>query len=163
MPAQPEFYDDKLESLVRKCIVFPADGSETRLVPMIARTVTDEDISSRLAFYRYVDMASTLGDGYRRTRVMAHRAWYDVLNVYLLFYNLSPNLPINLNLAHLIGVTPPHLKIRKRLFWRGDVVAMKVRQKSERIDRIVENLEADLSDLGFLEELFLEKYQKGVL
>jgi len=164
MPAEPAFRNDKLENLVRECIVFPADGSETRIVPMIARTVTDEDTSSLLMYSRCVDMASTFGDSYRKTRVWAHRsALGGVQSSYLFFYNLSPNLPINLNVANLIGVTPPQLKNRKRLFWRGDVVAMKVRPKSEQIDCIVESLDADLLELRFVEEFFREKYQDGVL
>jgi hypothetical protein len=44
MPAKPLFLNDKLETLVRKCIVFPADGSETRIVHMVARTLTVGDI-----------------------------------------------------------------------------------------------------------------------
>lgn len=163
MPAKPVYRNDKLENLVRKCIVFPADGSETRVVHMITRTVTNEDIDSLSLYSRCVDMASTFGDSYRKTRVMPHSARDGVQNIYLFFYNLSPNLPTNVNVAHLIGVTPSHLKTRKRLFWRGDVVAMKVKPESERVHFIVESLEADLVDLMFLEEFFREEYQDGFL
>lgn len=165
MPAQPCFSNDKLENLVRKCIVFPTDGSETRIVPMIARTVTteDADTTSLFLYSRCVDMASTFGDNYRKTRVIAHRSARDgVQSTYLFFYNLSPNLPINLNIARLIGVTPSHLKTRKRLFWRGDVVAMKVQPESERFDFIVESLDADLFELTPLEEFLREQYQMDV-
>ncbi|KAF8961357.1 hypothetical protein BDZ97DRAFT_1828877 [Flammula alnicola] len=164
MPAEPAFLNDKLESLVRKCIVFPADGSETRIVHMIARTVTLEDISSLTCHSRCVDMASTFGDNYRKTRVMTHQSARDgVQSTYLLFYNLSLNLPINLNVAHVIGVTPSHLKTRKRLFWRGDIVAMKVQPQSGQIDFIVESLDANLFELGPLEEFLRKGYQEEVL
>ena len=161
MPAKPRFINDKLEILVRKCIVFPADGSETRLVHMVARTVTVEDIPPLAGYSRCVDMASTFGDEYRKTQVLAYKISRDgVQSTYLFFYNLSPNLPINLSIARVIGVTPSHLKSRKRLFWRGDVVAMKVQPESE---SIVESLDADLFDLNPLEEFFRMRYQGGSL
>ena len=161
MPAKPRFINDKLEILVLKCIVFPADGSETRLVHMVARTVTVEDIPPLAGYSRCVDMASTFGDEYRKTQVLAYKISRDgVQSTYLFFYNLSPNLPINLSIARVIGVTPSHLKSRKRLFWRGDVVAMKVQPESE---SIVESLDADLFDLNPLEEFFRMRYQGGSL
>jgi hypothetical protein len=165
MPAEPLFLNDKLETLVRKCIVFPADSSEARIVHMIARTVTDEDdILSLKMHSRCVDLASTFGDDYRKTQVMVYNGVPDgIQGTYLFFYNQSPNLPINLSVAHVIGVTPSHLKTKKRLFWRGDVVAMKVKPESELIDFIVESLDADLFELSRLEEFLREKYQVGEL
>ena len=165
MPVEPVFLNDKLESLVRKCIVFPANGSETCIVPMIARTVTSEDdITSLRLHSRCVDMASTFGNEYRKTQVVAHKStWNGVQITYLFFYNLSPHLPINLNVAHVIGVTPHHLKTKKRLFWRGDLVLMKVQPESELVDWIVESLDADMSELRPLEEFLREVYQEGGL
>ena len=162
------FLGDKLEILARKCIVFPASGSETHIAHMVARTVTTDDISSLVLYSRCVDMTSTFGDDYRNTRSMVYKIARDsgVQSTYLIFYNLSPNLPINLNVAHVVGVTPSDLKTRKRLFWRGDVVAMKVQPRAEPLDRydfIVESLDADLSELSPLEEFLREKYQVGFL
>jgi len=161
MPAETVFRNDKIENLVRKCIVFPADGSETRLVHMIARTVIEEDITALKLYSRCVDMTSTFGDECRKMRVMSYRCIQNGVErvTYLFFYNLSPNLPINLNIAHLIGVAPSHLK--KRLFWRGDVVAMKVESESELIDFIVESMDADILELGPLENFLRERYQEG--
>jgi len=165
MPAKPAFFNDKLEILVRKCIVFPADGSETRLDPMIARTVTLDDISSLRLFNRCVDMTSTFGDSYCKTRVAGpHQTTRDgVESTYLLFYNLSLNLPINLNIARVIGVTPLQLQTKKRLFWRGGVVAMKVRPESKECDFMVESLDADLLELRSLEKFFPDYYGRGTL
>lgn len=164
MPAEPAFRNDKLESLIRKCIVFPADGSEARLDPMIARTVTENDISSMRLFNRCVDMTSTFGDSYRQTQVASHQTTQDgVQSTYLLFYNLSLNLPFNLNIARVISVTPLQLQTRKRLFWRGDIVAMKVRPESKERDFMVKSLDADLLELRSLEKFFLDNYRKGVL
>ncbi|KIL66965.1 hypothetical protein M378DRAFT_159896 [Amanita muscaria Koide BX008] len=107
-------------------------------------------------------MARTFGDDYRKTQVMDHKSTRDgIKSTYLFFYNLSPNLPINLNVLHVIGVTPSHLKTRKRLFWRGDVVATKVQPESEQRDFIIENLDADISELRPLEEFLRATYQKG--
>ena len=162
MPAVAYYRDDTLESLIRKCIVFPADGSETRLVHMIARTVTQDDPTNLCSYNRCVEMATTFGGDFRKVRVMAHRTGQDVQSTYLFFYNLSPNLPINLTIARVIGVTPSHLKNKKYLFWRGDVVAMKVQPKSEQIHFLVQCLDADLFELGPLEEFLRETYLKGV-
>ena len=165
MPAKPAFRNDKLEILVRKCIVFPADGSETRLEPMIARTVTVDDISGIRLYNRCVDMTSTFGDCYRKTQVTHYQTTEDgVHSTYLLFYNLSPKLPINLNIARVIGVTPPQLQTKKRLFWRGDVFAMKVQPESEsKFIIMVKSLDADLLELRSPEKFFLDLYQRGAL
>jgi hypothetical protein len=164
MPAEPAYHNDKLETLVRKCIVFPEDGSEARIDSMIARTVTEDDITSMRLFNRCVDMTSTFGDSYRNTQVAGpHQITRDgVRSTYLLFYNLSLNLPINLNIAYVIGVTPPQLQTKKRLFWRGDVVAMKVRLESE-FSSMVKSLDADLLELRSLEKFFPDNYRRGVL
>jgi hypothetical protein len=145
MPAAPAFINDKLELVSRKCVVFPADGSETRLVHMVVRTVTTEDITSLKLHSRCVDLISTFGDEHRKTQVSTYKGTHD--GTYLLFYNLSLALPINLNVARDIGVSPSHLKSKKRMFWRGDVVAMKVRPESEMKSFIIESLDADLFDL----------------
>jgi len=159
----PGDHNDKFETLVRKCIVFPADDSQTRIVHMLAQTVAVEDITSLGSHSRYFDMISTFGASYRTTRVMAHRSALDGLQItYLFFYNLSPNLPININIANIIGETPSDLDKKKRLFWRGDVVAMKVQPKGEQLNFHVESLDADLFELRPLEEFLREFYQEGV-
>ncbi|KAF8626703.1 hypothetical protein AX15_004727 [Amanita polypyramis BW_CC] len=164
MPLEPRFLNDKLEALVRKCIVFPTNGSETCIAPMVARTVTTEDITSLGLYSRCVDMASTFGDELRKTQVTTFETTrHGAQNTYLFFYNLSPNLPINLNVTRVVGVTPSHLKARKRLFWRGDLVVMKVQALSKQMDFIVESLDADLSELGSLEEFLRKTYQEGDL
>ena len=163
MPAEPAFLDDQLETLIRRCIVFPADGSETHIDLMIARTATEDDISSMRVFNRCVDMTSTFGDSYRKTEVSSYETTRDgVQSTYLLFYNLSLNLPINLNIARVIGVTPYQLQTEKRLFWRGDVVAMKVQPVSNRLSFMVRSLEADLLELRSLEKIFPDYYRRGV-
>ena len=165
MPAQPAFPNDHLETLVRRCIVFPADGSETRLEPMITRTVTVDDTPSINMFNRCVDMTSTFGDSYRKMLVAALEISQDAGGIqYLLFYNLSLNLPINLNIARVIGVTPPQLQTKKRLFWRGDVVAMKVRPESKERSFMFKSLDADLLELkSSVEKFFLYGYRDCIL
>lgn len=155
MPAEPRFLNDKLETLVRRCIVFPADGSETRLVHMAIRTVTNEDTSSLGVINRCVDMSSIYGAQNRKTRVMS------VGRDMHMFYNFSLDLPANLNIARFIGITPAQLKSRKRLFWQGDVVVMKVLPESKKIDFIVKPLDADISEANYLEKELRELYQEG--
>ncbi len=123
--------DDKFERCVRECIIFPADGSETRTSPMIVETVTSaEDIEALRVFNRCVDLTSTYGAEHRnwQTRIMVYNEPNTRCNpAYIIFCNRSVRLPINLTIAKLAGVTPSILKNKKRMFWRGDVVAMKVK------------------------------------
>ncbi|KAF9522392.1 hypothetical protein CPB83DRAFT_113313 [Crepidotus variabilis] len=95
---------------------------------MIARTVTtDDDLPSLRSYSRCVDMTGTFGTEYRKTRIMIYKEKRKhILTNYIFFYNLSPKLPVNRNLTRLIGVTHFELKKHKRLFWRGDVVALKL-------------------------------------
>ena len=95
--------DDIFERCVRKCIIFPADGSETRTAHMIVETVTAaEDIEALRIFNRCVDLTSTYGAEHRnlQTRIM----WYNEPNTeyhpaYIIFCNRSVRLPINLAIA----------------------------------------------------------------
>ena len=139
MHIKPFFRTDNLETRVRQCILFPADGSESRMVPMTARTMTVDDIASLKSYSRCVDMSSVFGgglysysasysasDNYRKTRVMGYippptNRWALAESepepaCYLLFYNLSPNLPVNLNVVGMVGLTEAYLKFKKRLF-----------------------------------------------
>jgi hypothetical protein len=178
MSIKPLFHTDTLD--------FPADGSEMRIVPMTARTVTVDDIASLKSYSRCVDMSSVFGgglysysdsysdsDNYRKMRVMGYippltNRWALAEGeperaCYLLFYNLSPNLPVNLNVAGMIGLTEDYLKFKKRLFWRGDVVALKVQPEGEKVGFRVESLDADICEVGLLEDFFRKKYHEGEL
>jgi len=186
MHIKPFFRTDTLETRVRQCILFPADGSESQIVPMTARTVTVDDIASLKSYSRCVDMSSVFGgglysystsysasDNYRKTRVMGYipphtNRWALVSgepekSCYLLFYNLSPNLPVNLNVAGVIGLTEAYLKFKKRLFWRGDVVALKVRPEGKNVAFRVESLDADICEVGLLEDFLRKQYHEGAL
>ena len=167
MPAtEPDclFKGDKFERCVRKCIVFPADGSATRIAHMIVETVTaTEDISALCLHSRCVDLTSTFGAEHRDLKTRALVVRVPGALAYVLFYNRSLRLPVNLNVANLVGVTPWHLKNKKRMFWRGDIVVMKVQPESETMDFMVQALDADLSDLGSLEEVLRVKYREGFL
>ena len=161
-------------------------GSESRIVPMTARTVTVDDIASLKSYSRCVDMSSVFGgglysysasysasDNYRKTRVMGYippltNRWALVSgepekSCYLLFYNLSPNLPVNLNVAGVIGLTEAYLKFKKRLFWKGDVVALKLRPEGKNVTFRVESLDADICEVGLLEDFLRKQYQDGPL
>ncbi len=49
------------------------------------------------------------------------------------------------------------------MFWRGDIVVMKVKQESEAMNSMVKALDADLSELGTLEEFLRTKHREGFL
>ncbi len=84
-------------------------------------------------------------------------------HAYIFYYNRSLRLPINLNIAELVGVSPMQLKTKKRMFWRGDIVVMKVKQESERMILWVSALDADLSELATLKEFLQTKHREGFL
>lgn len=173
MHIKPFSRTDELENLVRKCIVFPADSSETCIVPMIAQTVTVDDIASLKSYNRCVDMSSVFcglnSDDYRKSQVIGYRSALRnsdgaPQSAYLFFYNLSSNLLVNLNVASIVGITGAYLTFKRHLFWRGDVVALKVQPSpSEKLKFIVESLDADLGELGMLRELFWKNFQEGAL
>ena len=145
---------------VGTCILFPADGSEIRRVEIMTGDITVGEITGLASYSRCTDATSTFNDESRKARVvMAQDSAQSTTR--LVFYNLSPNLPINLNVARIIGVTPSDLKLKKRLFWRGDVATMKVQREGEQLNFIVENSDADLPDLRILEEFFRKMYQAG--
>ena len=157
--------DDIFERCVRKCIIFPADGSETRTAHMIVETVTAaEDIEALRIFNRCVDLTSTYGVEHRnlQTRIIVYHH-PDTRNdpAYIIFCNRSLRLPINLNIAKLVGVSPSLLKSKKRMFWRGDTVAMKVQWAPGKKYGAVEALNADISEIRPLEELLRTKYWEG--
>lgn len=173
MPAtatNPEciFEGDKFEKYLRKCIVFPADGSATQTKLMVVETMTiAQDITALRLYSRCVDLSSTFGAEHRNLQTRATPLSVSVSNIahaYLFFYNCSLRLPINLNVAELVGVSASHLKTKKRLFWRGNIVVMKVQRMPELYGYSrVEPLDADLSALGALEELLRVKHQEGFL
>ncbi len=122
---------DKFERCVRSCIIFPADGSAAHTAHMIVETVTTaEDVSALRTFSRCVDLTSTYGAEHRnlqtRIMVLVHPETIDN-PAYIIFCNRSVRLPVNLSISKLVGVTPALLKNKKRMFWRGDAVAMKVK------------------------------------
>ncbi|KIM38616.1 hypothetical protein M413DRAFT_447609 [Hebeloma cylindrosporum] len=100
----------------------------------------------------------------RKMRVTTYRrASRDgTQSTYLFFYTLriSPTLPINLTMANLLGGAS-QVKRRKRLFWRGDIVAMKVNPVLERIENVIESVDADLREVGFLEGWLMARYREG--
>ena len=71
-------------------------------------------LASEAIYFRYTEMPSTSDDDCLKVQVMISRGAQH--GTYLFFYGLSLNSPINLNVAHAIGVTPSRLKLKKWLF-----------------------------------------------
>lgn len=95
-------------------------------------------------------------------KYVANNVEIGFLSGYLLIYNLLQNLPVNLNVMNLIGVTSSYLKLKKRVFWRGDVAAMKVKLGPE-WPPIIESLDADIFELVQVEKFLRSTYQQGAL
>lgn len=151
--------NEQLQKRFGTCIIFPADGSEIRRVEITTGDITVGEITAMASYGRCTDATSTFNDESRKARMIMARD--SAQGAHLVFYNLSPNLPINLNVARIIGLTSSHLKLKKRLFWRGDVATMKVQPEGEQLNFIVENSDTDLPDLRPLEKFFRRMYQAG--
>ncbi|KAJ6455916.1 hypothetical protein C8R47DRAFT_1165893 [Mycena vitilis] len=122
---------DPLETVIRDVLLYPVDGSEPRLIPMsFSQYGAKKHPSSSYA----VDMDLTARYGIENMAGICTKAW----NVnardspdeqYVLYHNLSPDLPANVALAGLVGVDPKGLT--ERLMWRGDVFVARRRKWTE--------------------------------
>ena len=156
MPPEPAFRNDSYDSFTRKCLVLPSDGSEPRLVDMNVRTVTLDDTSRIQVYNRTVDPLILYGNEYRKTRVWS--VPQGVLGKHVLYFNMSPKLPVNCCVARIVGVDPDELF--SKLFWRGDVIVMRF----ESLDDIYINCQnADMSLTNDLELFLRDAYMRGFL
>jgi hypothetical protein len=156
MPPEPAFLDDSYVRYVRKCLVLPYDGSEPRLVDMTIRTATEEDISNAKLYNRTVDLLVPYGNEYRKTRVWPVPE--GVLGKHVLYFNMSPKLPLNRCVARIVGVDPDELG--SRLFWRGDVVVMRFESQD---DIYINCQNADISLMSALGVILKDAYMRGHL
>lgn len=150
---QPRFIadGDTISYEVHTCIVFTADGSGPQLKAMVTRSVAMEDNPELGCFDRCVDLATTYGSEVRKTRSN------QIAKSFLVFYNLSPKLPVNRTLARLVDFSPNDTP---RLFWRGDVVVMKGDLSG---DPHVRCLDASTDDISRVQDFFLDEYSFGHL
>ena len=155
MAPEPAFRDDIYESYTRKCLVLPSDGSEPRLVDMTIRTTTQDDICKFHS--RTLDLLVPYGEiEYRKTQ-----AWPLELDgrlglrKYLLYFNMSPKLPLNRCVARIVDANPDDLE--SKLFWRGDVVMMRYETQD---DIYINCINADVSSTGALEDILRDAYMR---
>ena len=158
MPPKSFFYYEPLVTFTRKCVVFPAQGSEPQIVDMTIRTVTTEDTRNVCSFDRTVDLLATYGSEYRKTRTVP-MGYFDN---YLLHYNMSPKLPLNRCIARILDIDPDASNIESELFWRGDAVAMKF-ESATLYSRCVNCYDTDSSAIGNLQEMLRNEYSTGIL
>ncbi|KXN80583.1 hypothetical protein AN958_10468 [Leucoagaricus sp. SymC.cos] len=142
---------DTISYEAHTCIVFTADGSGSQLMPMVTRSVAKEDNAALGCVDRCVDLGATYGAEVRKTRSRGF------VKSYLVFYNLSPNLPVNRTLARLVDFSPNDTP---RLFWRGDVVVMRADLSR---DPHVQCLDASMSDIARVQAFLLDEYGSGSL
>ena len=140
---------------IRKCIVFPAEGSEPRLVNMTTRLSTNEDVVDARLHRRTVDLRATYGSEYLKMRVWAFIEY--VPGKYMFYLNMSPKLPLNRCVARIVGENLDNLE--SQLFWRGDVVVMKFNGIGNDLD----SQDADTSVISGLEYILKDAYLKGML
>lgn len=162
MAPVPKFRDDLYDIRNLKCIIFPAEGSEPHIVDMTIRTVIEGDLTEVSLYNRTVDLLGLYGSEYRKLRVQALSLseWPATPGEYLLYYNMSPKLPLNRCITRIIGVDPNELG--SELFWRGDVVGMKFEPKSE-YSPIIQCYDADASAIVALGNALVDGYAEGRL
>jgi hypothetical protein len=123
---------------------------------MTIRTATQDDISIAKLYNRTVDLLVSYGNEYRKTR-----AWSvpdDVLGKHVLYFNMSPKLPLNRCVTRIVGVDPDALG--SRLFWRGDVVVMRFESQD---DIYINCQNVDISVTSALEVVLRDAYMNGHL
>ena len=156
MSKKPALRNDIYESYTRKCLVLPSDGSDPRLVDMTIRTATTNDITGCQLYSRTLDLLVLYGNEYRKTRV------WSVPEVdpgkHLLYFNMSPKLPLNRCVARIVDANPDDVK--SKLFWRGDVVMMKYESQD---DIYINCQNTDVSSAGALEGVLRDAYMTARL
>ena len=136
--------------------MLPADGSEPRLIEMTIRTTTQDDSDISRLYSRTLDLLVPYGNEYRKTRVWPES---DVtLGKHLLYFNMSPKLPLNRRVARIVDANLDDLK--SKLFWRGDVIMMRYETQD---DIYISCQNADVSSTGALEEILRDAYMTGRL
>jgi len=160
MSPEPAFLKDTYIVLTRTCIVFPADGSKPRVADMIIRTVTTEDTNNAKIFNRTVDLLASYRSEYRKMRSwpFTHFGHSHMLTKHLVYFNMSPKLPLNRCVARIIGLNPDNLG--SELFWRGDVVVMEYKSQD---GIFIDCQNANASEIIKLEEYLKDAYYEGRL
>ncbi|KAJ7663285.1 hypothetical protein DFH06DRAFT_347026 [Mycena polygramma] len=115
---------DPLQTVIRDVVLYPVDGSEPRI---IQRSFSQYGASQHF-FPHAVDIE--LGEAYGAENMAGTCA--KVLEPglpvhpyahYVVYHNISPDLPVNLALARVLGVAPQRLG--HPLLWRGDVFVIR--------------------------------------
>jgi hypothetical protein len=161
MAPEPFFINDTYVTYTRKCVVFPAQDLEPRVIDMTIRTVTQKDTCEACCYSRTVDLLDTYGSEHRKTRTYT-RPPPTGPDRYMVHYNMSPRLPLNRCVARVLDIDPDTNNVGSKPFWRGDVVAMKFELQSER-SSYIDCHDADSSAIGVLEEMLRDAYYEGLL
>ena len=165
MTPTPTCIDDSYATYIRKCIVFPAEGSEPRVLDMTIRTLTQEGLANiQVSINRTVDLADQYyASEYCKMHVMGLGRLEPGHSQYLLSYNMSSKLPLNRCVARIIGINLD--KAGSNLFWRGDVVVMRFEPRGAKDEEFsyIDCEDADLSVVSRLEERLRDFYNVGSL
>jgi len=140
-----------------KILLFPADGSEIRFIPLVFSEEGARAIHSFL--YRAPDLWQIFGPAIGRTRLQIINVSTapnpSVRGEYHMYYSISPNLPINETALRIVGTESPD----SRLFWKGDIVIARFGGVSSYLDAskdavpVIEDTIRKLYETGRLDDL----------
>jgi hypothetical protein len=119
---------DPRAPIVRKVFIYPANGDEPHITDM---TFNEAGAKHRYGLYTTaVDLRSFYGRHMHATRLerlgVENQPDKRDEGEYIVYYNLSPKLPLNLAIAHIVGVDPR--RPGPRLMFRGNVVIVKTQE-----------------------------------
>lgn len=118
---------DRTRTTVCSVILYPADGGDPTLTRMVfsAEGAKAHPLHDRDRYRTNVDLRSLYGE--ENMFAIRSKEWgvesLDLDEQYALYHNISPELPINLAMARLVGADPK--MPGRRPLWRGDVVVIK--------------------------------------
>lgn len=119
---------DPRETIVRDVLLYPANGDEPHITSMIfseAGAKHDHGLYTRAA-----DLRPFYGSQMDSTRIqmlgIENQSDKRVESEYIAYYNLSPELPVNVSLARVVDANPN--RPGSKPMWRGNVVVVKTEE-----------------------------------
>ncbi|KAF8992050.1 hypothetical protein BDQ17DRAFT_1370030 [Cyathus striatus] len=119
---------DPHDTIIRKALLYPADGTEPRLVEM---EFSEEGAKRPYGLHTTaLDLRKTYGKSIGGTRIHTFHATNQLLDLaiskgveYVAHFNIDIRLPINLSAARLLGIDPK--RPGHRPMFRGDLIITK--------------------------------------
>ncbi|KAJ7818010.1 hypothetical protein B0H13DRAFT_2134017 [Mycena leptocephala] len=110
-------------------ILYPSDGGESHIVSKLLTEMKVVEPSPGLDMYTMI-IFDPLNLGVEDMAARRSKVWgvesLDPDEQYVLYHNISPDLPVNQTMARLVGADPEQRS--RRMLWRGDVFVVKRRK-----------------------------------